>query len=295
MINTPIFYMGNKQKLIKKGLIDLFPNNIETFIDLFCGSGIVSMNVEANNYFMNDFNKNLIDLFNFFKYNNSKDILKDIDNIIVKYELEKGKTNKISFDNRSKNYDKELSNFHKEKYAELRDEYNKTKNVLLLYCLLIYCFCHQMRFNSNNDFNMPCGNGIFTKENREWIINSSDFFNKNINFVNYDFRKLNPSKLNNNDFVYLDPPYLGTDATYNENDGWNIKDELDLYSLCENLDKQGIKWGMSNVFKNKNKINNTLIEWCEKNNWNIYHFDEFTYSACGKGNSNTEEVFIYNY
>ena len=35
MIISPIFYMGNKKKLIEKGLIDLFPNDIDTFVDLF--------------------------------------------------------------------------------------------------------------------------------------------------------------------------------------------------------------------------------------------------------------------
>ena len=36
VIKSPIFYMGNKERLIKKGLIDLFPKNINKFIDCFC-------------------------------------------------------------------------------------------------------------------------------------------------------------------------------------------------------------------------------------------------------------------
>ena len=44
MIISPIFYMGNKKKLIKKGLVDLFPKNINTFVEPFGGTGIVSMN-----------------------------------------------------------------------------------------------------------------------------------------------------------------------------------------------------------------------------------------------------------
>jgi len=31
-IKSPIFYMGNKKKLINKGLIELFPKNINTFV-----------------------------------------------------------------------------------------------------------------------------------------------------------------------------------------------------------------------------------------------------------------------
>ena len=51
---SPIFYMGNKKKLINKGLIELFPKNISMFVDLFAGSGVVSMNTEASKYIINE-------------------------------------------------------------------------------------------------------------------------------------------------------------------------------------------------------------------------------------------------
>ena len=101
--------------------------------------------------------------------------------------------------------------------------------------------------------------------------------------------------LSTNDFIYLDPPYLNTTATYNENGGWSKSDEEDLYELCEKLSERNIRFGMSNVFENKGIENKKLIKWCEENNWNVYVFDGFTYSACGKGNSKTKEVFITNY
>lgn len=62
----------------------------------------------------------------------------------------------------------------------------------------------------------------------------------------------------------------------------------------EKLNKKGIKWGMSNVFKNKTLVNEHLIKWCKKNNWNVYYLNK-TYSALGKGNANSDEVYICNY
>lgn len=44
--------MGNKRKLINKGLYQLFPKTIDKFIDLFAGSGIVSMNTKANKIYI---------------------------------------------------------------------------------------------------------------------------------------------------------------------------------------------------------------------------------------------------
>ena len=143
---------------------------------------------------------------------------------------------------------------------------------------------------------MPCGNDCFSKTNEEYIKNGCNFFSgDNVFLFSNDFRSLKINNLTDKDFVYLDPPYLNTTATYNENEGWTIKDEEDLYDLCESLNNKNIKFGLSNVFANKGVENTKIIEWCNKNNWNVYTFDKFSYMACGKGNSNAKEVFIRNY
>lgn len=40
---SPIFYMGNKYKLLKQ-ILPLFPETCRVFIDAFGGSGVVTMN-----------------------------------------------------------------------------------------------------------------------------------------------------------------------------------------------------------------------------------------------------------
>ena len=287
---SPIFYMGNKKKLINKGLIELFPNNISMFVDLFAGSGIVSMNTEASKYIINDIDTNLIDLYNMFKFNEADTIIEHIESRIEEYGLAKERTKRNEFKDKGK------IERYKKAYMSLRSDYNKNKTVLDFYTLMFYSFSQQFRFNNKGEFNMPCGNDCFSDKNKEYIRNGRNFFKSdNVIITNNDFRKLKISKLDNNSFVYLDPPYLDTTATYNENGGWTIKDEQDLYNICEELDNNGIKFGMSNVFTNKDKTNDKLIEWCHKNKWNVYTFDKFTYMACGKGNSNAKEVFIKNY
>ena len=287
---SPIFYMGNKKKLINKGLIELFPKNISMFVDLFAGSGVVSMNTEASKYIINDIDTNLIDLYNMFKFTEADTIIEHIESRIEEYGLARERTKRNEFK------DKEKIERYKKAYMSLRSDYNKNKTVLDFYTLMFYSFSQQFRFNNKGEFNMPCGNDCFSDKNKEYIRDGRDFFkNDNVIITNNDFRKLKISKLDNNSFVYLDPPYLDTTATYNENGGWTIKDEQDLYNICEELDSNGIKFGMSNVFINKGKTNDKLIEWCNKNKWNVYTFDKFTYMACGKGNSNAKEVFIKNY
>lgn len=290
VIISPIFYMGNKKKLIKKNLIDLFPNNIDKMIDLFGGSAIVSMNTKANQYFINDTDEHLIELYNLFKNNKAEDIINHINMRIDEYGLARERTKRNEFK------DKDKIEQYKKAYMSFRDYYNKNKNTLDFYTLMFYSFSQQFRFNSKGDFNMPCGNDCFSKTNEEYIKNGCNFFSgDNVFLFSNDFRSLKIDNLTDKDFVYLDPPYLNTTATYNENEGWTIKDEEDLYNLCENLNNKNIKFGLSNVFANKGVENTKIIEWCDKNNWNVYTFDKFSYMACGKGNSNAKEVFITNY
>ena len=70
MIMSPLNYSGNKSKIIKT-LINLFPKDIKNFVDVFCGSGIVGLNVEFENLILNDKEKHIINLLKYFQ-NNSK-------------------------------------------------------------------------------------------------------------------------------------------------------------------------------------------------------------------------------
>ena len=287
---SPIFYMGNKKKLINKGLLNLFPKDINMFVDLFGGSGIVSMNVSANKYILNDFDCNLFTLYKLFKENTSEDIIQHILKRIDEYGLAKERTKRNEFK------DKYKIEMYKENYFKFRSFYNKTRNNFDFYTLMFYSFSQQFRFNSNGEFNMPCGNDCFSETNEKYIKDGCNFFNSDkVIITNKDFRDLKVSKLSKSDFVYIDPPYFNTTATYNENGGWTQQDEDDLYSMCEELNSDGIKFAISNVFENKGNKNTKLITWCEEMNWNVYTFDRFTYSACGKGNSNAKEVLITNY
>lgn len=291
---SPIFYMGNKKKLINKGLIELFPSNIDTFIDLFSGSAIVSMNVAAKRYIINDINKHLIELYSIFETYHSDYIICHIEKRINEYGLARERTRRIEFN------DKDKLEKYKRAYLDFRDYFNNKpyneRLVLDFYTLMFYSFSQQFRFNSKGNFNMPIGTDCFSEKNKEYIENGCNFFiQDNVHCFNKDFRELKLNKLSSFDFVYLDPPYLNTTAVYNENNGWSLKDEEDLFNLCEALNTSSIKFGLSNVFQCKGKENKTLKNWCKENDWNVYTFDKFTYMACGKGNASAQEVYICNY
>lgn len=288
-IKSPMNYTGGKYRLLPQ-ILPLFPENNTTFIDLFTGGGNVAVNVNANRIIANDYEPNIIGIYNKFQNTDIDEIINIIEDIISYYGLTKD--NAIPFN-------------------RLRDDYNSNKTNqmeglscrydlnILLYVLICYSFNHQFRFNSKGEFNMPFG-----KNRSQWnntMKNNLTQFHKgitekNIIFTNNDFRELKIDKLSSNDFVYCDPPYLVTCATYNEKDGWNDKCERDLLNILDLLDSNNIKFGLSNVLFSKGKTNDILIEWSKK--YNVHHLD-YTYQNCNyhtkDKESKPDEVLITNY
>lgn len=277
-IKSPLNYTGGKYKLLPK-ILPLFPKNINTFVDLFCGGLNVSVNVNANNYIANDFNKQVISLYKWFVSKDKDIIFNEILNKSNEYKLQ----DKV-----------------KENYLSLRKDYNTNKTDLLFYLLITSSFSNQIRFNKKNEFNLPFGDRYFNPSMQE---NLKHFLVRleriNINFINEDFRKLNLDSLDKDDFVYLDPPYLITTATYNENGGWTDKDEIDLLKLLDKLNERGVKFALSNVVIHKGKVNNILLDWINRNNYNVEHLGN-NYKNCNYHdstgiNGDSDEVLVMNY
>ena len=287
--------MGNKYKLLEQ-LLPLFPKNINTFYDIFGGSGSVSGNVNANKIIYNELNENIVNLYKLFLEYTPEEIDDKINEYINHYNL-----NREGTDVRENNPNiKDIRAKYNERYLNFRKAYNDLeRDYIMLYTLTFYSFNNLIRFNGNNEFNMPFGNRCYCSKHYEQIKEWCDLIShKNIEIKNEDaFDVLNNTIFKPNDFIYLDPPYTNTLAIYNEKrafGGWDIDSDYELFQMLDELNKKGIKWGMSNVFKNKDSVNNHLIEWCTKNNYYIYHLNK-TYSALGKGNANSDEVYICNY
>lgn len=281
-VKGPLNYTGGKHKLLPQ-ILPLFPKEINTFVDLFCGGGNVTVNVEAKRIIGNDFEKHVIGIYQYLKTHNIDEIISQIEEIVKDYSL--------TLEN-AEGFNKLRSDYNNPQY----DKYDAN---IMLYVLICFSFNHQFRFNSKGEFNMPFG-----KDRSRWndtmkknLINfQKAITDKDILFINKDFRELKIDKLNSNDFVYCDPPYLITCATYNEKDGWNEQCERNLLDLLDRLNENNVKFALSNVLFSKGKTNDILIEWSEK--YNVHHLD-YTYSNCSyhtkDKTSKPDEVLITNY
>lgn len=273
-IKSPLNYVGGKFKLLKE-ILPLFPNKINTFVDLFGGGFNVGVNINADHIIYNDLEKHVVELLNYLSNNETEKLLSEIDALIEKYNLSKENA---------------------EGFNQLREYYNEENNSpIVFYTMICYAFNYQIRFNQNGKYNMPFGKArsSFNPSLRQKFIDFVEVLHsKDCSFMNISFDKFNFEDFDSGDFVYCDPPYFNSVAAYNEQGGWTEEHEQKLLALLDKLNDKGVKFALSNNLKYDNPF---LDEW--KNEYKV-HYLNGDYSNCNYhkiDRSKDIEVLITNY
>lgn len=294
---SPLFYVGDKYKLMKQ-LVEFFPVEIDNFYEPFTGGGTVFLNINARKYHLNDIDKHLVNIHKFLieSSENSQKFFKDVEKIIRKYKLSRSYIEDIIPVSLKKEWKKTyIAKFNKGGYEELRKCVNnyKKNDPLILYLLLIYGFNRMLRFNGGGRFNLPVGNVDFNKNVARAL---SGYFNfvkdKKIKITSKDFRTFfSKNAYKENDFIYIDPPYLITSSEYNKL--WDMKSESDLLDIIDTLDKNGVKFALSNVTHYNGNKNDLVIKWMKK--YKVHKIKSNYISYHNNSQKNIKEVLITNY
>lgn len=278
-LKSPLNYVGGKYKLLPQ-LLEYFPKEINTFVDMFSGGFNVGINVDSKKTICNDINSFIIDLYKELYKEPINNVLGHIQNRIDEYGLSKE---------------------NEEGFKKFRIYYNKTKNPIDLYTLSCYSFNYQFRFNNDKEYNNPFGRNRsqFSENMRNnLILFTEKLKNMNIEFSSEQFDKLNLEGLTEKDFVYCDPPYLITTGSYNDGNrgfkDWKEEEELKLYDMLDNLNDKHIKFALSNVIEHKGKENKLLKEWSKKYKV-IYLTSDYSNSSYNTKRDKSIEVLIVNY
>ncbi len=289
MILSPLNYVGNKTRILHQ-LLQLFPAKLQSFVDVFCGSGIVGLNTKAHRIVLNDSDKRLFSLLEYFKEESLESIFASVEHLISSYNLTDSKAKPKGYYKIHKN--EGLSRYNKEGFLRLRDDYNQNPSAQKLFVLILYGFNHFLRFNSKGHFNVPVGKSDFSdfqvKKTKDFI---SALKNPCVILKNSDFREM--SLYEESAFFYFDPPYLITNAPYNTH--WSQKDEKDLYEILEHLHSKNKFFALSNVLES-NGLNHTLLQtFAQKYNVIpiVRQYNNANYRR--KNISPTKEVLITNY
>ena len=209
-----IKWTGSKRSQCKT-IVDKFPKEINTYYEPFIGSAAVlfellqrceKSEIYCKKFICSDINEELIGTW---------DLIKDKPNyILVQY-----KELYSEFSNLDIQGKKDFYNDIKYKFNELKlnREYSDYY-YLLFFWLRRTCFNGLVRYNSKGEFNAPCHftrNGIIPAKLESVIFEWSTLLNKyNVQFVCRDYKDF--CIFNNDDLLYLDPPYANTYGMYQE-------------------------------------------------------------------------------
>ena len=278
-IKSPINYAGGKYRLLSR-IVPMFPDKINTFVDLFGGAFNVGINVKAEHIIYNDIINYLSELFEYWSDTGIEEINAYIDKTIA---------------------ENNLSPTNADTFLAFREKYNKTKDIRDLFILVCYSFNYQMRFNNNHQYNSSFGKEASTM-NDSIRNNLNRFVEKlhsgNYTFYNRKFDEFDFSDFDSNDFVYCDPPYSIGTGVYQDGkrgfNGWSKEDDKKLFAILDKLNEKDVKFAMSNVFENKGLRNEELIEWSKK--YKVHHL-RMNYNGANyqRKESKSDEVLITNY
>lgn len=296
-VRSPFFYVGDKFKLLEQ-IVPHFPGKFDRIIEPFVGGGSVFLNATTKEAVVNDIDPNVINIHKLLYSHGERmeEFISEISRLATNYGLSCSFTGTQIPDDLKNNFPKTyFAEINKMGFMKLKEKYNDSqeKDVFELYVLMIYGFNRMLRFNKDGKFNIPVGNVDFNKN----VVDALHGYSKrtagrNIAYYNLEFEEfLNSIELNENDFLYVDPPYLITSSEYNK--GWDESCETRLYDALDNLNERRIKFALSNVELYKGKINNILENWMKK--YSVYTIKSNYINYFDNGKKTIKEVLVCNY
>ena len=229
---TPFLkWVGVKRQLMPT-IVTHLPKNINelTYVEPFIGGGAVLFHLQPKNAIINDFNEELINVYEVIK-NNLYELIEDL----KKHKNEHDYFYEIRSLDRNDNF----KNLSKVERASRVIYLNKT------------CYNGLYRVNNAGEFNSPFGRYKNPNIVNEPTLKAvSKYLNSNnIMIKNGDYNDVLKT-LDKNSFVYLDPPYHPISESSNFTGyiqgGWDAFDQIRLREVCDELNAKGIKFLLSN-------------------------------------------------
>ena len=240
----PLKIQGIKTKLVPFIAKSVKWDRNGTYFEPFMGSGTVGFNLEPDKAVFSDTNPYIIQ---FYQDIQSKKITSEI----VRDYLERESIKLAATPEDKTSY-----------YYEVRKRFNETHDSLDFLFLQRSNFNGLMRFNSKGEYNVPFGRkpNRFQKALITKIVNQVAWLEKIMEGKDWKFICMSFQEafkmMKENDFVYLDPPYIDRyDGYY---DTW-CQEYADL--LAELTQNGKVGYAFSMWYKNEYRTNSHLKKW----------------------------------
>ncbi len=214
----PIKCQGIKTKLVRFILESIAWDGAGRWIEPFVGSGVVLFNLRPKRALAMDTNKHLIHFYQGIQRGK-------ITPAVVRAFLEREGSH--------------LRKHGAAHYYAVRDRFNETGDPLDFLFLNRCCFNGVIRFNSKGLFNVPYGHKPerFAPAYITKIVNQVRWVQASVEGRDWQFEVGHwPEALaqaGDDDFVYLDPPYIGRHVDYYNN--WSVRDAHELAAAAKRL------------------------------------------------------------
>ena len=272
----PIKCQGIKTKLVPT-IQRAMPQPIEgTWIEPFCGSGVVALNVRPQRALLADSNRHIIELYRAIQ---SGMVTQGRVRAYLEEEGRKLAQGGVGY------------------YMEVRARFNEAGSPLDFLFLSRSCFNGVMRFNSKGKFNVPfCHKperfapAYITKIVNQVGALGDVLRGRDWRFEVQDFR-ITLAQAQSHDFVYADPPYAGRYVDYYNS--WKEKDEETLVHMLQQLPCNFL---LSTWYGNKYRDNPSVMRYWQHPNFYISTFEHFYHVGSTEDLRNSmTEALISNY
>ena len=258
----PIKCQGIKTKLVPFIIENINIDAIDTWIEPFMGSGVVALNVLPKRAILADKNQSIIDFYT------------GIQKHLITPEKVKSF---LEF------HGEMLRRYGEQYYKSIRGEYNNDRDPLKFLFLNRSDFNGMIRFNRKGEFNVPfCKKPErFSKAYITKICNQIKKASTIIDAREWSFYcqpwQDTIGMAHKNDFIYLDPPYIGRDTSYV---GEWPEQEAELLAKYANSTEANV--GLSMWKENKYRTNPHLMKcW---GNYRMYEFSHFYHLGAKESN-----------
>ncbi len=253
-IKPLIKWVGGKTQIIDQVLGE-FPQNIENYHELFLGGGSVLLGLleyikndkikVSGSIYAYDFNETLINMYKNIQktpellFNEIEKLIKDYNQITEQNGNKKPKNIDESKESQESYYYWIRQSFNKMNQLE------KNSNQGSAYFIFMNKTCYRGLYREGpNGFNVPFGNYKKPEIINKSHLNEISELIKNVNFIHSSFEE-SFKNIQNDDFVYLDPPYAPENdksfVNYTSS-GFTMEQHLNLFKLSKKF-----KFVMSNA------------------------------------------------
>ena len=271
--------------------LELKNETIDKYVEPFVGGGAVLINIlqkyKVKEAYAFDINIDLINCYNIIKVN--------VDKLIKELSKKETQFLKLNFEERKKYfYDirKEYNSYR------IKENEQNVKRAVEFIFLNRTCFNGLYRVNKSGDFNVPFG-----RYKNPTICDADNLRNlshliKNVLFQYGDYKK-SEKYIDNNTFVYFDPPYrpLSTTSAFTSytKEDFNDENQEELADYFKRLDKKNAKLMLSNSNPKNTDEDDNFFE----DIYNGFYINEIfvkrMINANENGRGEISELLITNY